>query len=847
VAEEGDHIAATIGQPPGDAGADRPALLQSALDALDVGVSLFDVNLNAVAFNRRFLEILDLPVGQFRPGDPFAAFIRFNAERGEYGPGDVEEQVSERVTLARRFETHRFERTRPDGLVIEIDGRPLPDGGFITTYTDMTARRCAEAETARLAAIVETTDAAIFTQDTAGRVSSWNAGAARLFGYDAGEMLGQRLDRLDLGEGTGESSRLLRRALRGEPVRQRETRRRRKDGHPVDVILTVTPMLGDNGKPVGVSTVAHDDTARKQGEAALVRAKDASEEATRTKSEFLANMSHEIRTPMNGVIGMTELLSETELDSVQREYVETVRRSAGHLLSIVDDVLDFSKIEAGKLDLEAVPFNLSALVEDSCSLLAERARSKGLELLCFVQSDVPRGVVGDPTRLAQVLTNLLGNAVKFTHRGEVVVRVTAVPAGTARARLRFEVEDTGIGISPQQCERLFQPFSQGDGSTTRRFGGTGLGLSISRQLVGLMGGSLEVSSDPGHGSVFSFELDMEERPLRGLEANPGAGLDGFRLLVVDDNATNCTILSHHLQTWGVDHDVVGDAGRALDLLGVAALRGIPYGLVLADYHMPGTDGLELTRRIKLAPGLRCARRGPGTLRARARDAGRQDGARAGDEGPVPGSRGSRAAGRRQRGEPQGRDRDAAPPRARGGNGARRPRGAADGTGRALRSRAHGLPDARARRPGSDPATARFAERRHPAHADHRTHGQRHEGRPRPLPRGRHGRLSRQAGQARRAGALPHALAARRGTGPARPRAGGASRRPRAGDGRRLSLNRMPGARPSRTRCRRPRERPGWRGRGGRCSAAARAARRAAPRPPLLGSPARPPYPTRWYD
>jgi CheY-like chemotaxis protein len=169
--------------------------------------------------------------------------------------------------------------------------------------------------------------------------------------------------------------------------------------------------------------------------------------------------------------------------------------------------------------------------------------------------------------------------------------------------LRFEVEDTGIGISPQQCERLFQPFSQGDGSTTRRFGGTGLGLSISRQLVGLMGGSLEVSSDPGHGSVFSFELDMEERPLRGLEANPGAGLDGFRLLVVDDNATNCTILSHHLQTWGVDHDVVGDAGRALDLLGVAALRGIPYGLVLADYHMPGTDGLELTRRIKLAPGL----------------------------------------------------------------------------------------------------------------------------------------------------------------------------------------------------------------------------------------------------
>ena len=233
-----------------------------------------------------------------------------------------------------------------------------------------------------------------------------------------------------------------------------------------------------------------------------------------------------------------------------------------------------------------MPFDLPALVEDTCALLAERARTKGLELLCMVHSDVPCGVIGDPTRLAQVLTNLVGNAIKFTHRGEVVVRASLLGVGESGAEVRFEVEDTGIGITPGEQARLFVPFAQGDGSTTRRFGGTGLGLSISKQLVTLMGATLELRSEPGHGSAFSFAVRYPEQPADELEARSGAGFEGFRVLVVDDNAKSCAILSHHLEAWDVRHDVTDDPSRALDLMGIAAMRGVPYGLVFAFATIP---------------------------------------------------------------------------------------------------------------------------------------------------------------------------------------------------------------------------------------------------------------------
>ncbi len=576
--------------------------LQRVLDALDVGVSLVDARLDVVAFNARFLEILDFPPDRFRRGDGFEAFVRFNAERGEYGEGDVEAQVAERVALARRFEAHRFERTRPDGGVIEVEGRPLAGGGFVTTYTDITARRGAEAETERLAAIVESTDAAIYTQDADGRVTSWNAAAERLFGYSAGQMLGQTLERLEPAGADLTSTSLLTQALAGTHLRQLETQRRRATGDEVDVLITVSPMYDAKGNPAGASTVAHDDSARKRAEAEMLGARQASEAATRLKSEFLANMSHEIRTPMNGVIGMTELLADTHLDGVQREYVETVRRSADHLLSLVNDVLDFSKIEAGKLELESVTFDLPALVEDTCALLAERARAKGLELLCLVQSDVPCAVLGDPTRLSQVLTNLVGNAIKFTHRGEVAVRASLLRVTGSGAEVRFEVEDTGIGITPEEQAHLFEPFSQGDGSTTRRFGGTGLGLTISKQLVTMMGAPLELRSESGHGSTFSFAVRFPEQPGEDMETRP-AVFDGFRVLVVDDNPKSCAILSHHLEAWGVRHDVIDHPGRALDLMGIAALRGVPYGLVLADAQLPGMNAIELARRIRASATL----------------------------------------------------------------------------------------------------------------------------------------------------------------------------------------------------------------------------------------------------
>ena len=279
--------------------------LQRVLDALDVGVSLVDAELDVVAFNARFLQILDFPADRFCQGDAFENFIRFNAERGEYGEGDVETLVAERVARARRFEAHRFERTRPDGEVIEVEGRPLPGGGFVTTYTDITARRRAEIETERLAAIVESTDAAIYTQDASGQVTSWNGACERLFGFSAAQMLGETLERLEpAGDGPSCAS-LLERALDGEHLHQLEARRRHASGEELDVMLTVSPMCDAEGRPTGASTVAHDDTDRKRAEAQMLGAKQASEEATRLKSEFLANMSHEIRTPMNGILGMT--------------------------------------------------------------------------------------------------------------------------------------------------------------------------------------------------------------------------------------------------------------------------------------------------------------------------------------------------------------------------------------------------------------------------------------------------------------------------------------------------------------------------------------------------------------
>jgi PAS domain S-box-containing protein len=507
--------------------------------------------------------------------------------------------------------------TWPDGEDTWVSTTKMPlrdaEGRVIGTFgisRDITARKRAEEavrkaeERARL--LLECSGEGIYGIDEKGRCTFINRAAARMLGYRAEEVLGQKMHerchhhRSDGSPYPVEECPIYRVMREGKACRVDHEVFWRSDGSSFPVAYTSSP-LGEGGAEVRGAVVTFTDfSAWRKVEAELRKARLAAEGASRAKSEFLANMSHEIRTPMNGILGMTELALETELTPRQREYLNLVKISAESLLAVINDILDFSKIEAGKLQLDPVPFYLRDSLGDTMKTLGLRAQQKGLELAYHVNANVPEGVVGDSLRLRQVLVNLVGNAIKFTEEGEVVVRVQVRERSPGEVVLLFVVRDTGIGIPAEKQGRIFEAFAQADSSTTRQYGGSGLGLTISSRLVERMGGRIWVESEPGRGSSFHFTARLglhEGDETRASRPRP-ASLRGLNVLVVDDNATNRYILQEILANWSMTPTVVEGARQALAELKRAAERGSPYALVLLDAMMPHMDGLALAEEIR---------------------------------------------------------------------------------------------------------------------------------------------------------------------------------------------------------------------------------------------------------
>ena len=489
--------------------------------------------------------------------------------------------------------------------------------GAATIAHDISERQRAQEAQRFLACIVESSDYAIFGTDPEGSIVSWNKSSETLFGYASSEILGKHVSILAPVDRQDEAPHILQRARLGEIVSHLETTRVRKGGARLDISVTVSPLNNSAGDFIGTAAIAHDISQRKRAELELQKAKEDAEAANRAKSEFLANMSHEIRTPMNGVLGMTDLALNTDLSAEQREYLEMAKLSADRMMTVINDILDFSKIEAGKLDLELTPFGVRESLANIIAPLSLRAQLKGLKLTWSVCPEVPEEVVADPTRLAQILGNLLENAIKFTSRGEVELQVELGRQQANGALLHLSVRDTGIGIPLEKQKSIFEAFSQADSSTSRRFGGTGLGLTISARLVEMMGGRLWVESQPGEGSRFHFtvEVGLASRPQRESRSEESAakahrrtdqgeapGTAGgtlreegpkLRILVAEDNPVNQRLVVRLLEKQG--HSViVAETGRAV----LQALDEHEVEVVLMDVQMPDMDGFEATAAIR---------------------------------------------------------------------------------------------------------------------------------------------------------------------------------------------------------------------------------------------------------
>jgi two-component system sensor histidine kinase/response regulator len=439
-----------------------------------------------------------------------------------------------------------------------------------------------EAKEKEFRALLESAPDAMVISNADEIIEMVNRQTELLFGFSHGELVGQPVEMLvpdrNQSAGSGEGSKGITRV-----------------GHEIPLEITQSPIATDKGTRTVLAM--RDITARRKAEEDLRRAKEVAEEATRMKSDFLANMSHEIRTPMNAIIGMAHLTLRTQLDARQHDYVTKIQRAGQHLLGVINDILDFSKIESGRMTIESVDFELEKVLASVTDFIAEKAAAKNLELLVDVEAHLPNNLRGDALRLGQVLINYASNALKFTERGSIVIRVRRVEEGEQDLLLRFEVEDTGIGLSPDQIRKLFQSFSQADTSTTRKYGGTGLGLAISKRLAELMGGDVGVDSESGRGSTFFFTARLGRGEAKPRTYVPQPDLRGQRLLVVDDNLLAAHTLAEMLRAMTFRVDEAASGEEALAAVSDAEGSSDPFAIVFLDWRMPGLDGIETARRL----------------------------------------------------------------------------------------------------------------------------------------------------------------------------------------------------------------------------------------------------------
>jgi len=629
-------------------------MMQTVLDNMIGGVMLFDKDFRLQFVNRQVMEIQSYPEELIRPGTPGEDILRFQIKRGDFGPvKDVDKKIRERVALIRKPGGNRFLRKTLEGRYVEFNFLPLDDGGLLAFGRDVTSLKEPEealasakeaAEKAR--DDVERTREVMQTvlDNMSDGITLWDKNFRWQFSNRFSNEMWTYKGPLTPGMSGFDILRAL--AKHGEfgptddvekTVTDVARRILRPGGSRYEVPIASGKYIEFNFRPLsdgGLLGIYRDITMLKNREEALATAKEAAESARDTaekeraeaeaanqaKSTFLATMSHEIRTPMNGVLGMIDVLQRQGLDGPQLRTVSTIRDSAQSLLRIIDDVLDFSKIEAGRLELEDTAFSLSGLIEGVAGTFRQQAIMKGLTLDVEIDAGSDDALVGDPTRVRQVLFNLLGNAIKFTERGRVTLHAGTQPRGHGETKITIAVSDTGIGLSEEQRLRLFQPFAQADSSTTRRFGGTGLGLSIVRRLAQLMRGDITAESKQGAGSTFTVTLTLKAapadsplnttlrtapRPARSASAKRSRST--ARILVADDHPVNREVLVRQLELLGIASDTVNDGVEALEAWAAADGK---YAAVLADIHMPRMDGRELTRQIRVAE----AKRGAGGAR-----------------------------------------------------------------------------------------------------------------------------------------------------------------------------------------------------------------------------------------